>query len=317
MADVSASLVKELREKTGAGMMDCKKALTETGGDIEAAVDWLRAKGLSKAAKKADRAAAEGLVAVALRKQGGGAVGAAIELNSETDFVARNETFQKAATAIAKIGLDADGDVSAILAAKAPDGDGAVQDMITRLIATIGENMTLRRAAALAVEQGVVVSYVHGAVTEGAGRIGVLVALSSAGDVAMLEEFGRKVAMHVAAAAPIALTEAEVPAERIERERAIALETVKEDPKLVGKPQNVIDGAVNGKVRKVLEELVLLKQKFVHAPDVTVDAAVKAAEKDVGAPLKIEGFVRFQLGDGVEKPKDDFAAEVAATAGLS
>jgi len=317
MADVSAALVKDLREKTGAGMMDCKKALTETQGDVEAAIDWLRAKGLSKAAKKADRAAAEGLVGVAVAKHGGGARGAAVEFNSETDFVARNETFQAATAAFARVALDAHGDLHAILASKNPGGEGSVQDAVTHLIATIGENMTLRRAGYLAVEQGVVTHYVHAAVADGLGRIGVLVALQSAGDQDKLETLGRKIAMHIAAAAPVALSDSDVPAERIDRERAIILEQVREDPKLAGKPQNVVDGAVNGKLRKILEELVLLKQKFVHDPDLTVDAAVKAAEKDVGAPVAVTGFVRFVLGEGVEKPKDDFAAEVAGMTGKS
>jgi elongation factor Ts len=311
MAEVSAALVKELREKTGVGMMDCKKALAENNGDLEASIDWLRAKGLSKAAKKADRAAAEGLVAIAVAKDGGHARGAIIEFNSETDFVARNEGFQKAALAFAKIALDAHGDLAKTLASRAPDGDGAVQDHITRLIATIGENMTLRRVGYLTAE-GAVVSYIHNQTVEGAGRIGVLVALDSAKPGPALDEIGRKIAMHIAATAPAALTEAEVPADRIEREKAIILEQVKEDPKLAGKPQNVLDGAVNGKLRKILEDIVLLKQKFVHNPDLTVEAAVKAAEKDVGAPITLKAFLRYQLGDGVEKPKDDFAAEVAA-----
>jgi elongation factor Ts len=313
MAEISAALVKDLREKTGAGMMDCKKALAENGGDLEAAIDWLRAKGIAKAGKKADRAAAEGLVALALD----GTRGVAIELNSETDFVARNETFQKAAAAIADIGLQHGGDLDAILKAPAPSGDGAVADMVTNLIATIGENITLRRAAAVSVSSGCVASYLHNAVSPGLGRIGVLVALESEGEGEALEAFGKKLAQHVAAAAPIALSEADIPAERIERERAVALEQVKEDPKLEGKPQNVIDGAVNGKVRKVLEELVLLKQKYIHDDKLTVDQAVAAAAKDVGKPVRLVSFVRFQLGEGVEKPKDDFAAEVASMTGQS
>jgi elongation factor Ts len=312
MAEVSAAAVKELREKTAAGMMDCKKALAENNGDMEAAIDWLRAKGLSKAAKKADRAAAEGLVGVATLHNRG----ALIEFNAETDFVARNEQFQNAAAAFAKIALDVHGDMHALLASKAPDGDGTVNDMITRMIATIGENMTLRRAAYLTVPKGAVVSYVHNQTAPGLGRIGVLVALESEAAEAKLEDLGRKIAQHVAATAPAALTDSDVPAERIERERSIILEQVKEDPKLAGKPQNVVDGAVNGKLRKVLEEIVLLKQKFVHNPDLTVEGAVQAAGKEFGTPVKLTAFARFQLGDGVEKPKEDFAAEVAATAGV-
>jgi elongation factor Ts len=307
MAEITAGLVKELREKTGVGMMDCKKALAENNGDLEASIDWLRAKGLSKAAKKADRAAAEGLVGIVAE----GRHGAAIEFNSETDFVARNETFQKAVSGVTQIALAKKGDLPAILAAPAPDGSGTVQDQITSLIATIGENMTLRRAAYLKVESGTVGSYIHNVIAPGLGRIGILVALESTGEGEALNAFAKKLAQHIAAAGPVALSEADIPAERLERERAVALEQVKEDPKLAGKPQNVLDGAVNGKVRKVMEEIVLLKQKFIHDDKLTVEAAAKAAEKDVGAPVKVAAFVRFQLGEGVEKPKDDFAAEVA------
>lgn len=316
MAEISAALVKQLREKTDAPMMDCKRALTESNGDLEAAVDWLRAKGISKAAKKADRAAAEGLVGVRLARQGAQAHGAAIELNSETDFVARNVQFQRAAANVAQIALAHKGDVAAILAAPAPEA-GSIQDMITGLIATIGENMTLRRAAYLEVASGAVASYVHAQVGEGLGRIGVLVALESEKPGDALDAFANQLAQHVAAAAPIALRDSDIPAERLERERAVALEQVRGDEKLVGKPQQVLDGAVNGKVRKVLEELVLLKQKFIHDDKLTVEQAVKAAEKDVGAPIVVKGFVRFQLGEGVEKKVDDFAAEVAATIGKS
>lgn len=311
MAEITAALVKELREKTDAPMMDCKRALTETGGDLEAAVDWLRAKGMSKAAKKADRAAAEGLVALS----GRATEAALVELNSETDFVARNEQFQAAARAIAQIALERKGDREAVLAAPSPTGAGDVAQMITNLIATIGENMTLRRTGYLSVESGAVASYVHAQVSDGLGRIGVLVALESAKPGPALDAFAKKLAQHVAAAAPAALTEADIPAERLERERAVAIEQVKADPKLEGKPQNVIDGAINGKVRKVLEDLVLLKQKFIHDDKLTVEQAVKAAEKDIGAPVTLAAFLRYQLGEGVEKNPDDFAAEVAATVG--
>lgn len=310
MAEITAALVKELRERTDAPMMDCKRALTETSGDLEAAIDWLRAKGMSKAAKKADRAAAEGLVGLKLD----GPRAAMIELNSETDFVARNEQFQKAALVITDIALEKKGDVAAILAAPAPSG-GSVQEMITGLIATIGENMTLRRAVYLEVSSGVVAPYVHNQVGDRLGRIGVLVALESEKSGPELEAFGKKLAQHVAAASPIALTEADVPVERLERERAVALEQVKGDPKLEGKPQQVLDGAVNGKVRKVLEELVLLKQKFIHDDKVTVEQAVQAIGKELGAPVSLKAFVLFRLGEGVEKKQDDFAAEVAAVAG--
>jgi elongation factor Ts len=304
MAEVSAALVKELREKTGVGMMDCKKALAENAGDIEASIDWLRAKGLSKAAKKADRAAAEGLVGVSTAA-----------FNAETDFVARNDTFQKATATFAKTALAVKGDHAALLGATV---DGAtVQDTITNLIATIGENMTLRRSAFLEVGQGVVTAYVHGAVADGLGRIGVLVALESAGQTAALEDVAKKVAMHVAATNPLALSDGEVPADAVARERAVFEEQVKEDPKMVGKPENVLKGVVEGRMRKFFEEVVLTKQKFVMAPDQTVEAWVKAAEKDAGGPIKIAGFKRFQLGDGVEKPKGDFAAEVAGMTGKS
>lgn len=310
MAEITAALVKELREKTGVGMMDCKKALAETDGDLEAAVDWLRAKGLSKAAKKADRAAAEGLVGVAVAPR----QGALVELNSETDFVARNDTFQAAARACAQAALSVEGDLEKLLAAPAPGG-GSIQDVITNMIATIGENMTLRRAAYLSVSEGVVTSYVHNQIADGLGRIGVLVALQSPGSSDALTDIARKVAMHIAATNPVAATEAEVPSDVLEREKAVYEQQIQEDPKMVGKPDNVIAGVVQGRLRKFLEESVLVKQKFVINPDVTVEAALKAAEKDVGGAIKLIGFRRFQLGDGVEKPKDDFAAEVAGMAG--
>ncbi|MBL8550761.1 MAG: elongation factor Ts [Hyphomonadaceae bacterium] len=307
MAEVSAALVKELREKTGVGMMDCKKALAENNGDLEASVDWLRAKGLSKAAKKADRAAAEGVVALAA----GGKAAALAELNSETDFVARNDTFQAAARAFADLALKNKGDLAKILDAKAPSGEGKVSDMVTSLIASIGENITLRRAAYLDVKQGAVAAYIHNAVADNMGRIGVIVAAESEkADAAA--EIARKVAMHVAAAGPLALTEAELPADRVAREKAVLAEQIKEDPKAVGKPQQVLDKMLEGRMRKFFEESVLLKQAFVLNPDLTVEAAVNEAAKAAGAPIKITGFVRFALGEGVEKKVDDFAAEVAA-----
>lgn len=307
MAEITAALVKDLREKTGVGMMDCKKALAENNGDLEASVDWLRAKGLSKAAKKADRAAAEGIVAVAFA----GNEGAVIELNSETDFVARNADFQKAANAFASLALKA-GDHDALLAAD--HGGAKVQDAVTQLIATIGENITLRRSAKLKVENGVVANYVHGKV-DGAdtlGRIAVLVALESTGDKAALESFGKKVAMHIASAAPLALSESEIPADRTEREKAVILEQIKEDPKAAGKPQQVLDKMLEGRMRKFFEESVLTKQAFVLNPDQTVEAAAADAAKAAGAPVKITGFIRFAVGEGVEKRQDDFAAEVAS-----
>lgn len=307
MAEITAALVKDLREKTGVGMMDCKKALEETKGDLEAAVDWLRAKGLSKAAKKADRAAAEGIVAIAL----GVDHGAVIELNSETDFVARNADFQKAASDFAKIALGVHGH-DALL--NATHQGAKVSDAVTQLIATIGENITLRRSARLAVENGVVAAYVHSKV-DGAdhlGRIAVLVALESTGDKATLESFGKKIAMHIASAAPLALTEADVPADRIEREKTVLLEQLKEDPKAQGKPQQVLDKMLEGRMRKFFEESVLTKQAFILNPDQTVEAALAEAAKAAAAPVKISGFIRFAVGEGVEKRTDDFAAEVAA-----
>jgi elongation factor Ts len=310
MAEITAALVKDLREKTGVGMMDCKKALEETKGDLEAAVDWLRAKGLSKAAKKADRAAAEGIVAIALA----GNQGAVIELNSETDFVARNADFQRAADSFAKLALQAK-DHEALLVAT-HDGQ-KVSDAVTGLVATIGENITLRRSAKLDVQNGVIAAYVHSKV-EGAnnlGRIAVLVALESSGDKVKIEAFGKKVAMHIASANPLALSDSDIPGERVEREKSVLLEQIKEDPKAQGKPQQVLDKMLEGRMRKFFEESVLTKQTFIMNPDQTVEAAIKDAEKDAGAPIKLKGFVRFAVGEGVEKRSDDFAAEVAAMSG--
>lgn len=316
MAEISAALVKELREKTGAGMMDCKRALAESGGDMEAAVDWLRARGMSKAAKKADRAAAEGLVAAASVRTGAASKAVLVEFNAETDFVARNQQFQDAVRAFADAGLEVDGDLDKLLASPAPDGDGTVQDAVTRLIATIGENMTLRRAAGLSVQKGAVGSYIHNAAAEGMGRLGVLVALESEADAAGLEDLARKIAMHVAATNPVALDEGSVPAERMEREKAIILEQIAQDPKAAGKPQQVLDKMLEGRIRKFLEEVTLVKQAFVINPDVTVEGAVKEAEKALGKPIALKAFVRFALGEGVEKPTGgDFAEEVAALTG--
>jgi elongation factor Ts len=310
MAEITAALVKDLREKTGVGMMDCKKALAETDGNLEAAIDWLRARGLSKAAKKADRAAAEGIVAIAL----GVDHGAVIELNSETDFVARNVDFQKAASDFAKLALKTE-DHSSLLDA-VHEGQ-KVSDAVTQLIATIGENIALRRSAKLEVKDGVVAAYVHSKV-DGAdhlGRIAVLVALESKGEKAALESLGKKVAMHIASANPLALSEADIPADRVERERAVLSEQIKEDPKAQGKPQQVLDKMLEGRMRKFFEESVLLKQAFVLNPDQTVEAALKEAEKAAGAPVAVKSFVRFAVGEGVEKRADNFAAEVAAMSG--
>ncbi len=313
MAEITAALVKELRERSGVGMMDCKKALAENNGDLDAAMDWLRTKGLSKAAKKADRVAAEGLVAVAVRENGAGEIGAAVEVNAETDFVSRNDLFQNAARQIAQASLDTDGSVEAITAAKLAGGE-TVQDHLTNLIATIGENMMVRRAARFEVGQGVVASYIHNATAPDLGRIGVLVALESAGDKARLRELGRKIAMHVAATSPLSLSTDDLDQAAVERERAIFSEQAQQS----GKPEAVIEKMVEGRIRKFYEEVVLLKQAFVMNPDQTVEALVEATGKELGSPIKVVGFQRLALGEGVEKKTEDFAAEVAAaTAGAA
>ena len=306
MAEITASLVKELREKTGAGMMDCKKALGETAGDIEAAIDWLRTKGLSKAAKKADRIAAEGLVAMAVS----GNAGAMIELNAETDFVARNVLFQGAAKSIAQAALTVGADVEALNAAKTAEGE-VVTDMLANLIATIGENMVLRRAARFEVSKGAVASYVHNATAPDLGRIGVLVAVESEGDEAALRELGRKIAMHVAATQPLSLSTDDLDPEAVERERAIFTEQALES----GKPAGVVEKMVEGRIRKFFEEVVLLKQAFVMNPDLTVEQLVAETAKTLGTPVVIKGFARLALGEGIEKKTEDFAAEVAAVSG--
>jgi elongation factor Ts len=305
MAAITAQMVKDLREQTGAGMMDCKAALQETDGDMQAAVDWLRAKGLSKAAKKADRVAAEGLIGVALDKN----AGTVVEVNSETDFVARNEQFQAMVKEITALGLAAKGDMDKLGGQKMPGGK-PVTDHVREMVGTIGENMSVRRTAFLEVPKGVVVSYMHNAVAPDLGKIGVLVALESGADEGKLKELGRQIAMHVAATNPIALTAEEVDAEIVEREKAIFTEQAKES----GKPDNVIEKMVTGRIQKFFKESVLLKQEFVVDPDKTVEQAVAAVEKEAGAPIKVTGFVRFALGEGIEKQQGDFAAEVAAAA---
>ena len=310
MAEITAALVKELREKSGAGMMDCKKALTETGGDLEQATDWLRTKGLSKAAKKADRVAAEGLIAVALRRDGVGVTGAAIELNAETDFVARNELFQNAARQIARAALDVEGGVDK-LADAGIEGGETVSGLITGLIATIGENMVVRRSARFAVAQGVVASYVHNATAPDLGRIGVLVALESAGDPSTLNELGRKIGMHIAATSPLSLSVEDLDPAAVERERAI----LSEQAQASGKPAGVVEKMVEGRVRKFYEEVVLLKQAFVMNPDQTIEQLLAETGKTLGASVALTGFVRLALGEGVDKKTDDFAGEVAALTG--
>jgi elongation factor Ts len=307
MAEITAALVKELRDKTGAGMMDCKKALTESGGDLEAAVDWLRKKGLSQAAKKAGRTAAEGLVATATA----GTAGAAVEVNAETDFVARNENFQAFVAKVAELALEAGGDIEALKGLDYPGTGRTVADELTNLIATIGENMNLRRTARLQVSDGVVCSYIHSAVTEGMGKIAVLVALESSADKAKLNELGRNIAMHVAAANPQALSVDEVDQAMLDREREILAEQARAS----GKPEEIVSKMVEGRMRKFYEEVVLLEQTYVIDQESKVKKVVEQAGKDLGAPVTLTGFVRFQLGEGIEKEEADFAAEVAAARG--
>jgi len=306
MAEISASLVKELREKTGAGMMDCKKALNETAGDIEAAIDWLRTKGLAAAAKKAGRLAAEGLVGVAAA----GAKGAVVEVNAETDFVARNDQFQGFVKGFAELALAQGGDIEVLKAAKVASGKTAAEEL-TALIATVGENMNLRRVAQLSVSEGVVASYVHSAIAPGLGKIGVLVALESAGDVAKLSEVGRQIAMHIAAANPLFLSVDAVDGAALERERAVLTEQASAS----GKPPAVIEKMVEGRIRKYYEEVVLLEQVYVIDGESKIKLVVENCAKALGVPVKLTGFARFALGEGIEKEEKDFAAEVAATLG--
>ena len=308
MAEITAAKIKELRETTSAGMMDCKKALVEAGGDMQAAIDWLRTKGLSAAAKKADRVAAEGLVAVATSEDD--TQGSIIELNSETDFVARNEQFQTVAGQVAEYAIACKGDLDTVLAHQCTMANKPVKEAITDAIATIGENMNLRRTTYLAEPEGVVVPYIHTAVKPGLGKIGVLVALKSSGDKEKLSQFGRQVAMHVAAARPEALTRDEVPSDRLERER----EVLKEQAIASGKPAEIAEKMVDGRIRKFYEEIVLPEQVFVVDGKATVTEAMKEAEKEVGAPIELTGFRRFTLGEGVEKKEEDFAEEVAKAA---
>ena len=296
MATISAGLVKELREKTGAGMMDCKNALSETGGDIEAAVDWLRKKGLAKAAKKSGRVAAEGLVGAAVEDN----VGVLVEVNSETDFVARNDDFQALVRGVLAVALDHAPDVDAakVLGAHYPGG-ATVSEAIANAVATIGENISLRRAQGLRVDEGAIGHYVHGAVADGLGRIGVIVGLNSAGDRAKLGALGRQVAMHVAAASPVALDAAGLDPAAVQRERAVLAD------KNAGKPANVIEKIVESGLKTFYKEVCLLDQAYVHDPAKTVAQAIKEAEKTVGAPIAVTGFVRYALGEGIEKPVEE------------
>ncbi|MER2534579.1 MAG: translation elongation factor Ts [Rhizobiaceae bacterium] len=301
---ISATQVKELRELTGAGMMDCKAALAETGGDMEAAVDWLRKKGIAKADKKAGRTAAEGLIGI----DGGFREAAVVEVNSETDFVARNEAFQDLVRNVAKVALAFGPATDAVANASYPGSDKSVADTIKDAIGTIGENMSFRRAAKLSVQHGAVATYVHNSVADGLGKIGVLVAVETTGNEEAARAFGRQVAMHVAATNPISLSVDQVDPAAVERERAIFSEQARQS----GKPENVIEKMIEGRLRKFYEEVVLMKQAFVMNPDVTVEKALKDAEKEIGAPAAITGYVRFALGEGIQKEATDFAAEVAA-----
>src|SRR5690242_1222781 len=305
MAQITAQMVKDLREMTGAGMMDCKAALGETSGNVDAAVDWLRKKGLSKAAKKADRVAAEGLIGVAVK----GTKGVVVEVNSETDFVARNELFQGLVKMIANVALDVGADVEKIKAAKT--GSKTIANDITETVAKIGENMTLRRAAALSVGRGAIGSYVHNAVIDGAGKMGVLVALESTGKADELAALGRQLAMHVAAANPQALDPAGLDPELVKREKDVLADKYRQQ----GKPANVIEKIVESGLKTFYKEVCLLEQAFIHDSGKSVAQAVKEAEGKVGGPVKIAGFVRYALGEGIEKQESDFAAEVAAASG--
>ncbi|RFC62422.1 elongation factor Ts [Fulvimarina endophytica] len=304
---ITASMVKELREATGAGMMDCKTALNETNGDMEAAIDWLRTKGIAKADKKSGRTAAEGLIGVASN----GDTAVVVEVNSETDFVARNEEFQTLVRSIANVALTTDGSTEAVAGATYPDAGKSVSDTIKDRIGTIGENLQLRRSAQLTVSEGAVATYIHNQVADGLGKLGVLVAIETDADKEKMTAFGRQVAMHIAATNPLALSPDQVSADVAEREKAIFSDQARQS----GKPENIIEKMVEGRMRKFYEEVALLKQSFVINPDLTVEKALEDAAKDAGGTAKITGYVRFALGEGVEREASDFAAEVAAAAG--
>jgi elongation factor Ts len=304
MAEITAALVKELREKTGAGMMDCKRALAETAGDLEGAVDWLRKKGLSAAAKKAGRVAAEGLVGVATR----GTLGAVLEVNAETDFVARNETFQHFVRTATELALTTGDDIERLRGAAFPGTGRNVGDELTHLIATIGENMALRRVRRLEVKHGAVLGYVHNALAPGLGKIGVLVALESTGDGEKLAALGKQLAMHVAAARPDYLDITSVDKAALERERDV----LREQSRASGKPEAIIEKMVEGRLRKFYEEVVLLEQTYVVDGESRITKVIDASAKELGTPVKVAGFARFALGEGIAKEQGDFAAEVAA-----
>jgi elongation factor Ts len=305
VANITASMVKDLRDKTGAGMMDCKNALNETGGDMEAAIDWLRKKGISKAAKKAGRAAAEGLVGVAVDA----GAGVLLEVNAETDFVARNDEFKAFVKDASQLALKEGGDLEKLLAA--PMGSSTVQQTLTEMVARIGENMSVRRAAALTVNPGVVAAYVHNPASPELGKIGVLVGLKSTGDQDRLSALAKQLAMHVAAAAPLALTQAHMAKDVVDREYAIQKDLALQS----GKPEAVVEKMMEGRMRKYYEETVLLQQTFVIDGETQIAKVIEKASKELGTPVEIEGFVRFQVGEGIEKVESDFADEVAQMAG--
>jgi elongation factor Ts len=307
MAAISAALVKELREMTGAGMMDCKKALTESAGDLESAKDWLRTKGLALAAKKAGRVAAEGLVGVALD----GRRGAIVEVNSETDFVARNDAFQALVGDVARLVLDTGDDLDALKTSAYPGGGGSVEETLTNLIAKIGENMSIRRVRALSVERGSVSAYMHNKVTSDLGKIGVIVALASDAAEEPLAQLGKQLAMHIANTDPAFVDRSSVSAEALDRERQFLAEQARAS----GKPEEIIDKMVEGRLRKFYEEVCLLEQVFVIDGETKVADVIAQASKDLGTKVEVAGFVRFKLGEGIERKEDDFAAEVAAAAG--
>jgi elongation factor Ts len=304
MMSVTAALVKELREKSGAGMMDCKKALNETNGDMDAAIDWLRTKGLAAAAKKSGRVASEGLVAISVS----GTLGALVELNSETDFVSRNDEFQTFAKTLSSLALKAS-DIEALKAMDYPNTGRTVAEELTHKIATIGENMSLRRMEKVSVESGAIVPYIHNATADGLGRIGVLVGLSSSADSAVLSGVGKQIAMHIAATTPASISVDDLDPEMVARERDVLIEQAKAS----GKPQEIAEKMVEGRLRKYYEEVVLLEQTFVIDGETKVGNVIEAAAKDAGADIKLTHFAHFILGDGIEKEESDFAAEVAAT----
>ncbi|MEM8936197.1 MAG: translation elongation factor Ts [Pseudomonadota bacterium] len=301
MADITAAMVKQLREISGAGMMDCKAALAETDGDVDAAVDWLRKKGLAKAAKKAGRTAAQGLVSVAVEEAAGGATGVVVEVNSETDFVARNAVFQSMVSDVAQTAVSVAGDLDKLRAASFPGVDKSVDEHIAEMVGQIGENMSLRRANGVVVDEGVVASYVHGQVTDGAGKIGVLVGLKSSGDKAQLGALGKQIAMHIAAARPLSSRIDDLDPTVLEREKTVLADQARAS----GKPEEIIGKMVEGRLRKFYEESVLLEQVFVIDGETKVSKVIDGAAKDIGASIELVGFVRLELGEGVEISEDE------------